>query len=335
MVYGAVTDGYIRLKGPLLQAQIRKRGTVRDLHTIRFLDECLSESIDHWFRVEISAHVIWDNGGLAQICRVTDAFLMPLEISITKSATTLCLQGIILSRIQSQKGEYQRIGWFEVEDQPHKPVESDMQPFSNHVCSQDFKMRAETPGSVVVDSEKKDYETPSVTSIDELHDPSSVNGSLQQSLDDETHSVASTEALDSLADVDESPQESLFDHKVELRTVEFEIIQVIERANREEEQIPKLPELVPLSKRPDMVTKPSSGDHLGEDDKFCNGLVDMTLGSRYEGQLDDEDYLNINSLLFYVKLHFELFFQRNSNTWERDQYYEISHGDGIFTVRIV
>jgi hypothetical protein len=229
---------------------------------------------------------------------------MPFEICMDSMATCLRLQGIILSPLGSQKGQYQRIGWFEVQDQPPAACSSDTQSLSSDKLSQE-----------------------SLTEITELVPIES------NEMSDESHSAGISEGM--YGKVDEASQGQTLDDAKRSFVTAFDVAEALDIIHKEMETLPKLPEIKPLSNRPqpNTVKHSSTRGHPDQHDIYCNGVIDVTLGYRYNDQLDPQMYPNINSILFFVGMHFELVVCPNKELWER--FYEESHGSGIFTIRVV
>ena len=303
--YGAVTDGYICLKGPLFQALISREKGYGHPYTVRFLDDSLEGVVDN-FHVKIEIRVSWDDYGFGEIFRQAKPFLMPFKISKKDDATTLIMQGIILSPVRSQKGQYQRIGWFEIEDRPSQP---------------------------------DNYDGGTSSSISSELDPTEMGISAQANpnkLSKEPH-LGGKNGLDSGGSRDESPlnpllggdEEAIVNHCF----TAFDLQQAFGEGKDEEKILPKFPRIFPLSSRLDEVDQSSNEDDSNEDDKFSNGLVDWTLLRRYEGQMHEEDYPNIHSFLGFAVVHYEdkLLPKKEEYDWQ----WEECHGGGIFTIRIV
>jgi hypothetical protein len=109
----------------------------------------------------------------------------------------------------------------------------------------------------------------------------------------------------------------------------FDLQQLLEVAENEKETLPRFSNLRPLCWMPSEADQSPHGDDSDEHDKFSNGLVDWTLLRRYEDQMDEEEYPNINSFLSFAFVHYEgEILQREK---ECDWQYEESHGGGIFT----
>jgi hypothetical protein len=219
MVYGTVTDGYIRLKGPLIQAQIIMEYGNSNTYTIRFLDDSLKGPVDN-FRVKINIRVSWDDYGFYEIFHIARPFLMPFEISMKDDATILVMQGIILSPVRSQKGQYQRIGWFEIEDRPSPPDNYD----------------SETTGGVSSEEDSTEMGIATQTNANELS---------------EGPQLESTDGLGSNASNDGSPLNPLLGNDDEAIRhhcfTAFDLQQLLEVAENEKETLPRFSNLRPLS----------------------------------------------------------------------------------------
>lgn len=293
MTYGAVADGYIRLKGALFQAEIKRQIDGRiDRHTIRFLDDTFTEICDGVMLTKIEVHALWDDEGFKEICVTLKIFLMPFEIYMTPDFGDLKMRGIILSPLGSHKGQYRRIGFFEIQDQLSASI--------NH------------------DSPSPDSESIARTTPSELTDPAL---------------LCSNKIMDEVLPIDDSSQEPLIDDAETPDITIFDAEQWVGEAEREEEKLPRYPEINPLSKRSSRSNASSKWDPSSKNDIYCNGVVDMTLRRRYDGQLGEDQYPNINSFLTYAVMHFDLLVHVQEKLWER--YYEESHSGGIFTIRIV
>jgi len=295
--YGSVTDGYVRLKGPLLRAQIiRGAGsdsqTMGYYHTIQLLEDSAANECEGLFNFKMKARILWDDSGLGEIWQVAKTFLIPFEISTRMifGATVLTLCGIILSPT-SQKGQYQRIGFFEIRDLPSGPS-------NNNNNSQISTRNSSSQGSPVESSGLSEMEWTRTT--DETHPSTTADGFLNRNL-----------------------------------ITIFEVKQVFNEYEEEREKLSKLPKIIPLSKRPlrNTVSDSSSRGQPATHDKYCNGAIDLTVAHRYENQLEYEDYPNIDSFLTFITIHFEIFVCPNPEYWSK--FYEECHGGGIFTIRIV
>jgi hypothetical protein len=304
MAYGAVTDGYLRLKGPLFQAQIVMEYGNSNTYTIRFLDDSHKGALGS-FRVKIDIRVSWDDYGFYEIYHIARPFLMPFEISLKDDATVLIMQGIILSPVRSQKGQYQRIGWFEIEDRPSRPDDYD----------------SESPGGVSSEEDATEM------SIAVQADANGLSEKPQLKITDGLDSNASNDGS-SPSPLLGNDEEAWRDHCFTV----FDLQQLFEEADNEKETLPKFSDLRPLSWMPDEADQSPHEDHLDEHDKFSNGLIDWTLLRRYEDQMDEEDYPNINSFLAFTLIYYEgVILEKKECDWQ----YEESHGDGIFTIRVV
>lgn len=293
MTYGAVADGFIRLKGALFRAEIKRQIYGRiEQHYIRFLDDNLTESCAAVMQFKIKSHVVWDDEGFRQICETLKAFLMPFEIYMTPDSTDLKMRGIILSPLGFHKGQFRRIGFFEIQDQPSASV--------NH-----------------------DTLSPNTESI-------ARNSPSESTVSDPLYS---NESMNKVLFGDDSSQEPLFDYTEDRCFNIFEAEQWIGKYEKGREKFPRYPEIHPLSKRSSTSTASSNWDSSNKNDIYCNGVVDMTLRLRYDGQLDEDQYPNINSFLTFAVMHFDLVVRVHERQWER--YFEESHGGGIFTIRIV
>jgi hypothetical protein len=293
MTYGAVADGYIRLKGALFRAEIKRQIDGRiDRHTIRFLDDTFTEICDGVMLVKVEVRVVWDDEGFKEICETLKAFLMPFEIYMTPDFRDLNMRGIIISPLGSHKGQFRRIGFFEIRDQPSASV--------NH------------------DTLSPDTESIARKTSSESTDPVP---------------LYSNKIMNEVLPIGDSSQEPLFDYAETPCVTVFDADQWLGEDERKKEKLPRYPEIHPLSKRSSRSNASSNWDPSNKNDIYCNGVVDMTLPRRYDGQLGEDQYPNINSFLTYAVMHFDLLVDVQEKLWER--YYEESHSGGIFTIRIV
>jgi len=309
--YATVTDGYVRLKGPLLQARIIKedKGISYRHHMglIQVLPNSLAKEFDGILNIKLKAFIFWDDSSFGHIWQVVNAFLMPFQVSISEDlgATWLSLCGIILSPNTSHKGQYQRIGFFEIEDRPG------------------------VDNSWVSQSESSSEESPMESS--EFGNFNSTGTSY------ETHSCRTTGGMLGSASIKESTQEPPVDETEPVRHLitYFEGEDVSKQIKEERKKLPKLLELNALSKRPlaNTIANPSDRSHSVAYDKYCNGVIDVTLAHRYDNQLEHHVYPNINSFLTTVVIQSDLEVRSNHEYW--DKLYEECHGSGIFTIRIV
>jgi hypothetical protein len=128
-------------------------------------------------------------------------------------------------------------------------------------------------------------------------------------------------------------EEPLCDHTEDPYVTDFEIEQCIGAHERKNEKLPRYPKMHPLSKRPSRKNASPNCGPSNKNDIYCNGVVDMTLIRRYDGQLGEDEYPKINSFLSYAVIYFNSRVNAKDKTWER--HCEESHGGGIFTIRIV
>jgi hypothetical protein len=67
--------------------------------------------------VKVEAYIVWDNEGFKDVCKTIKAFLMPFEIYMSPDFRDLNMRGIVLLPLRSHKGQFWRIGFFEIRDQ--------------------------------------------------------------------------------------------------------------------------------------------------------------------------------------------------------------------------
>jgi hypothetical protein len=285
--YGVVSDGFIRIKGPLLQPE---RITV-DKSVVRWSEELTTKDFPDLWENNSKISIHWDNEGFTYIVQVAKPFFIPFKIAKDFWGKGLVLEGIILSPTLLQKGQYQRIGWFQINENPalhNKRLPSETssihEPSVKRIQIESYNHRSTSDGSLSPDCGLA-KDVPAIDGYPQSH-PSPGNA---------------------------FPYRSVLDLMTIFHT----------RLKRVEDSLPNLPDFYPYSRRFDGPRQPGNAN-LAPSDKYCNGFIDTTLVERYEGQLDVALYPHINSCLSLAAVQSDYC---QYEEWQ--EYYEEPHGQVV------
>jgi hypothetical protein len=141
-IYGAVTDGYIRLKGASFQAPFTYY-TQYSFYTLKLLSDSEVEMCEGIMQGNIIIQIEWDNHEFGMMLETAKAYFMPFGIFTTDDSTGLCMEGLVLQPSGSSEGQFRRIGLFRVEDPPTEYGE-DESTSDSHSSHQDDPVQVES-----------------------------------------------------------------------------------------------------------------------------------------------------------------------------------------------
>jgi Heterokaryon incompatibility protein (HET) len=299
--HGAVTDGYIGIKGPMLKAKIlkvgRKEGQEWDILLSDDWKENMegseyddSEDMNSSLRFKIRATISWDDLTFEEIIEAASVYLVPFEISLLPDDTGLDLQGLILLPTLINAGQFRRLGWFRVEDKwrvnRHKKRSISL-GYDDHSPWESTPEELErSDGCSQVHPDKVDDRLPYRTALE------------LKALWIDMSARAAAEGKAASYDVRTRKIQKFMDDST--RT-----------ANRDDNI--------------------SQNGQSKKDDPYCNGMINTILLERYGDDMK-HNYPKINSLLVITFIHFDLDREEGKLC---EELYEGYHGNGYFTFQIV
>ncbi|KAF2806431.1 HET-domain-containing protein [Mytilinidion resinicola] len=317
--YGAVIDGHIKIKGPMLKATIVERKDDGEWNILLSDDSKEntdgsehdgsehdssehdgseydgseyddSEDLDSSLPFTIRATICWDDPTFQKIIKAASVYLVPFEISLLPDDAGLDLQGLILLPTLTNAGQFRRLGWFRVEDKWRG---------NKHMKR----------------------------SISLSYDDNSPRDSVPEEV----------ESLDGCLQVPPDKIDGLWPYRtaLELKAIWIDI-NAREAAEREaasyDVRTRKIQEfMVDLTKAANRDGTISQSGQSKKDDFYCNGMMNTTLLERYGDDMR-HIYPKIHSFLVMTFIRF------NSDREEGklcEELYEEHHGNGYFTFRIV
>lgn len=301
--YSAVTDGYIRIKGPMLQAKIIK---VREEQRVGvrwyivvfdgWTETEEEEVLDQGFRMKIEAYVQWDDRALEDMIEAVRVYMVPFEISLLPSDLGLELEGLILLPTFVQAGQFRRVGSFRVADYWRNRYEDKNMS--------DVESSCDSPS----DLEAVPEEIRGLEGCSQVR-PAKRPGQPQAY-------VTLLEAVVWLKD------------QAPLCTTTLQEA----RSTGDDKRTRKVKKwMIDLTKTMTQDSEDSEKGQSCDNDPYGNGIINKTLKDRY-GRDMRNDYLHINSLLTWAFAKFDI---ARENDLLSDEMCEECHGDGYFTFQIV
>jgi len=322
--YGAMTSGYIRLKGPLVRAKIAKvkhelelsHGINRPHWEIRLAIDSDEQGKEEEEADELSPRmtiqaktISWDDQGMDNSIEVMVAYLVPFEVSFYGDETDasrvsgLKLEGLILLPTHLQDGQYRRLGCFKIVDEW---IYQDEFPWVAYQRADDGN-RSDIPNREDV-SNKEDF-----TDDEEFTDDEDC-----QELPLPEERVRYRTALE------------IEDRSAELKK---EIKLHITGPMKDRTRLQRMQQWMQLCDTGGLEKTEGREDiKPREDDRFFNGVVDTQLWHRYGEVLSLKEYHNIGSFLIVAFAVNEMDIESEAMS---SKFYEHYHGECYFTFQIV
>lgn len=142
MQYGAAISGQIRIKGPMLKVKIHNLRRRFKEWEILLADDFENdtgssesddmENMSSALRFKIEAKIYWDDPTFQELIDIASVYIVPFETSVT--VTGLCLEGLILCPMHTDKGHFRRLGLFQINDSGdiHHQEKKKLSPVGDH-----------------------------------------------------------------------------------------------------------------------------------------------------------------------------------------------------------
>jgi hypothetical protein len=289
--FSTVTDGHIRLKGPLFEAMIIKTEgwSTWSIH----FPESQGGSAAAILCNDIDAKIYIDDFSLDQILQVAKVFMMPFRIFSDDGK--LVLEGLVLSPTYGkQAGQFRRLGLFHIEDRLSTKASYTPSDISS-TDPNDVDFLEDDSGSernISDTSRNPKAKRRKLCSNDEstrteVETSDSVTSQIHSSdveSDIENDSTLSSDNVDDREDltIDGCPQARPYNPVNVPYFTEYDLMELVGEGRSSEKPKPSPPSLRPLSKDFEVTDHSDSGSSSARD-KYRNGVVNTTLVHRYKG----------------------------------------------------